>query len=478
MALDSLSGFFRYKLGRKLTLRIVLFSSVVTLFLTVVQFSFEFNQLSKKLDEVPNFIEKTMMPAIAESIWLDDRAQLQKLLQGINQLEFLDANKLALQDGERIEYIAGESNYSRSYLIEVTREGEHLGQLNLVVSVDVVFKHMLNQVYIILLKNGLKTAFVVFFILVLFRSMVGRHLLAMIAFMKSYPSAGDPHEILLLERTASEQPDELDELASAFNELHYRIQSESQKREAAEGQIIHLERVGTMGELATSLAHELNQPLAGILGYSDIASRLLNQPENKKEELRECLQKMGNEAERAAEIIKRTRAYVKREKPASETVDMLAVIKESIALIAHRGMQKNVGFTCLAQQSAKVDISKVQLQQVLVNLFNNAIQALSSGTSNVGQKKEIIVELHLSDQQVHLSVSDNGPGLSSEMKSQLFEAFRTTKADGLGLGLVICRNIIEAAQGGLTAENNSTGGARFTITLPRKDDLQQMKESK
>ena len=102
MVKNSEIGFFQYKLGRKLVLRVVLFSSLVTLILTAIQFGFEFRQLTRKLDQVPQFIETTMSPAIAESIWKDDRAQLHKLLQGINQLEFVDANKLHLADGERI----------------------------------------------------------------------------------------------------------------------------------------------------------------------------------------------------------------------------------------------------------------------------------------------------------------------------------------------------------------------------------------
>ncbi len=465
MPTDRVGRFFKYKLGRKLTLRIVLFSSIVTLFLTIVQFSFEFHQLSKKLDQVPNFIEKTMMPAIAEAIWLEDRAQLKKLLQGINQLEFLDANKLELADGERIEYVAGESSYSRSYTMPVIRNGNALGQLNLIVSVDVVFKHMLTQAYIILLKNGLKTAFVVFFILILFRSMVGRHLMTMISFMRSYPSTIESSPSLILDRKSEESPDELDDLAAAFNELNRRIQAESQRREDAESKIQHLERVGTMGELATSLAHELNQPLAGVLGYSDIALRLLKQPEG-QDEMRQCLVKMGDEAERAAEIIKRTRSYVKREKPAAEIVDLLSVVRESIDLIAHRGMEKGVEFVCTEQRSGRVSISRVQLQQVLVNLFNNAIQAIASDDSGLREKGKVIIEIELSEDQVYLTVCDNGPGLSPEVETQLFEAFRTTKEDGLGLGLMICRNIIEAAQGSLSAENCRSIGAKFTIALP------------
>lgn len=478
MSWGSKFSFFQYKLGRKLTFRIVIFSSIVTLILTVIQFGFEYHQLSKRLDEVPKFIDKTMTPAIAEAIWEDDKGQLKKLLQGINQLEFLDSSTLDLHKGESVIHVNRESNYSRIYDIDILREGRSLGSLSLVVSEDVVLLHMLNQIYIILLKNGFKTAFVVFFILVLFRSMVGQHLMKMINYMTSYGAskAGELEAGLRLDRKKTEAPDELDDLVLAFNELNARIQLESKKRADTESQIIHLERIGTMGELATSLAHELNQPLSGILGYSDIATRLVNRIESSQDfdheqaiddqantrlELQRCLIKIGDEAERAAEIIKRTREFVKRDCSNAERVDLLSVVKDSIALIEHRGLSHGVSFRCSAEFSVYVKLDKVQLQQVLVNLFNNAIQALSGLDAG-----RVIVCIQLLGDQVQLTVSDNGPGIDEDVKAHLFEAFRTTKEDGLGLGLVICRNIIEAAQGHLIAQNNEQGGADFILTLP------------
>lgn len=476
MSWGSKFSFFQYKLGRKLTFRIVIFSSIVTFILTVIQFGFEYHQLSKRLDEVPKFIDKTMTPAIAEAIWEDDKGQLKKLLQGINQLEFLDSSTLDLHKGESVTHVNRESNYSRVYDIDILREGNSLGSLSLVVSEDVVLLHMLNQIYIILLKNGFKTAFVVFFILVLFRSMVGQHLMKMINYMASYSAskAGELEKGLRLDRKKTEAPDELDDLVLAFNELNARIQLESKKRADTESQIIHLERIGTMGELATSLAHELNQPLSGILGYSDIATRLVNRiesPEKHKQErddqagvrleLTRCLNKIGDEAERAAGIIKRTREFVKRDSSNAERVDLLSVVKDSIALIEHRGLSHGVSFCCSAEFSVYVKLDKVQLQQVLVNLFNNAIQALSDLDDG-----RVIVSIKRLEDQVQLTVSDNGPGIDEDVKAHLFEAFRTTKEDGLGLGLVICRNIIEASQGNLGAQNNEQGGADFILTLP------------
>lgn len=466
MVKNSEIGFFQYKLGRKLVLRVVLFSSLVTLILTAIQFGFEFRQLTRKLDQVPQFIETTMSPAIAESIWKDDRAQLHKLLQGINQLEFVDANKLHLADGERLEYVANESINSRSYPINILREGEKLGAIELVVSIDAIFSHMLGQLYIILIKNGFKTAFVVFFMFMLFRSLVGQHLLRMINFMKQQKEGAD-QPVLNLDRTQNEQEDELDELADAFNQLIQRIEEENRarlheinQRQEAESQIVHLERVGTMGQLATGLAHELNQPLAGIMGYSDIALRLSKQG-NADPKLLECLTKIGDEAERSAKIIQRTRSFIRREPAKEDIINFTDVIQESMDIMSHRALQAGVEVEFNQTETAWIQMSRTQMQQVLVNLINNAVEVLENQAD-----ARIELTLYKEDGHICLSVLDNGPGFDTEIQAHLFEPFRTTKESGLGLGLVICRNLIEAAKGKLTAGNHSLKGAEFIIRLP------------
>jgi len=470
---DLEKGFYQYKLGRKLVLRVVLFSSLVTLILTAFQFVFEFRQLTRKLDQVPQFIETTMSPAIAESIWKDDRVQLNKLLQGINQLEFVDANKLYLTNGERLEYVANESKYARTYSINIVREAQQLGAMELVVSVEAIFNHMLGQLYIILIKNGLKTAVVVFFMFMLFRSLVGRHLLRMISFMQQRKQL-DTKPILQLNRTRDEKEDELDELAASFNQLINRIEEENRaklheinQRQQAEKQIVHLERVGTMGQLATGLAHELNQPLAGIMGYSDIALRLSKQS-NTDPQLRECLTKIGDEAERSAKIIQRTRSFIRREPIKDETVNLADVVQQSIDIMAHRALQAGVEIKFHPAEAVWVCMSLIQIQQVLVNLINNAVEVLEH---QAGARVELTLFKENGD--VCLSVLDNGPGLDEEIQTHLFEPFRTTKENGLGLGLVICRNLIEAAKGKLSAKNHPQKGAEFLIRLPMVEEKEQ-----
>ena len=472
------TGFFQYKLGRKLVWRIVLFSSLVTLILTAIQFTFEFRQLTKKLDQVPQFIETTMSPGIAEAIWQNDKQQLHKLLQGIDQLEFVDANKLHLADGERLEYIANESSYSRSYVINIGRGNEQLGTMELVVSIDAVFNHMLGQLYIILLKNGFKTAFVVCFIFILFRSLVGQHLLRMINFMKDKDLADNSSSpVLQLNRSEGEKQDELDELADSFNQLFARIEDENNakldainKRQEAEQQIVHLERIGTMGQLATGLAHELNQPLAGIMGYSDIALRLGKQ-RRVDPQLLECLTKIGDEAERSAKIIQRTRSFVRRESLPDEIIDLSSVVKEGIEIMSHRALQAGVKIEFIEQGSAEVKMSRVQMQQVLVNLINNAVEVLE-GRSGA----RIDLRQYIEGEYICLSVKDNGPGLAKSIENQLFEPFQTTKPNGLGIGLVICRNLVEAAKGTLEAINHPDQGMEFIIQIPvviKKDGEQE-----
>ncbi len=242
------------------------------------------------------------------------------------------------------------------------------------------------------------------------------------------------------------------------HELEERIQ-------ATQEQMDHLSRLSILGELSSTLAHELNQPLAAISNY---ARSLLRRQENGKlspEALLQATEEIANESERAAAILSGIRAFARKRTHVRERCDLAKLIDETAHLMAN--MQTRPPAIELHHQLAldarSVEAAPLQIQQVLLNLFKNAWDAQQS------QQIDTPLEVYLSaeGQGCKVAIRDHGPGLPTESRDRLFEPFFTTKADGLGLGLSICKTIIEAHGGSLQAEDAQPGpGMLFHFTLP------------
>jgi signal transduction histidine kinase len=221
----------------------------------------------------------------------------------------------------------------------------------------------------------------------------------------------------------------------------------------------------TMGELAASIAHEVNQPLGAIVGNADICLNWLANGRPDLDQLREALADISNDGHRASEVIARIRSLVKKSAPQKTMLDLNEVVGEVLALVRHEAQRKQVALNAeLHAELPRVHGDRVQLQQVLLNLTMNAIEAMSGVE---GRQRQLTVKTVRSDgNEASVAVQDNGVGITPSATEQLFKPFHTTKTEGMGMGLAICRSIIQAHGGYLWAEPNAGPGATFQFTLP------------
>jgi len=240
---------------------------------------------------------------------------------------------------------------------------------------------------------------------------------------------------------------------------------ESERRyHEAQMELAHANRVAAMGQLSASIAHEINQPITAAVTFADAALRwLCSQPPN-LDEVRQALGLIRESGVRAGDVIDRVRALVKKAPPRTDSLEINEVILEVIAL-TRREMAKN-GIsvqTQLIESLPAIRGDRVQLQQVILNLLINASEAMSATSEG---PRELLISTASTDAGVLVAVRDSGPGFAPESVDRLFESFYTTKPGGLGMGLSICRSIIETHQGRLWASANTPRGAVFQFTLP------------
>ena len=241
-------------------------------------------------------------------------------------------------------------------------------------------------------------------------------------------------------------------------------ESEQRFREA-QAELAHVNRVTAMGQLTASIAHEVNQPIAAAVTNAEAALRFLGRNPPDLEEVRQGLDSIVKDANRAGEVIGRIRELIKKTPPRKDWVDINDAIVEIVALTRSELVRSSVSLhTRFAQGMAPIHGDRVQLQQVILNLIVNAIEAMS-GVSGGARKLWISTEINPSNSAL-VAVRDSGPGLDPASLGRLFDAFYTTKTSGMGMGLSICRSIIEAHEGRIWAEANTPQGATFQFSLP------------
>jgi PAS domain S-box-containing protein len=245
-----------------------------------------------------------------------------------------------------------------------------------------------------------------------------------------------------------------------------RAEAELQRQR---GELAHLTRVSTMGELAASLAHELNQPLTAILSNAQAAQRFLAANPADVQEVGDILKDIIGDDNRASEVIQRLRALVKKEELAFDRLDLAGVIREVAALVHSDAILHGVRILLEVNPGLHmVRGDKVQLQQVVLNLLLNAFDAMKDCPAH---EREVKVQVErYGAGLLRVAVHDRGTGLNSDKLDKIFQPFYTTKREGLGMGLSISRSIIDAHGGCLWAENNLDRGATFYCTLPVSDE--------
>lgn len=241
-----------------------------------------------------------------------------------------------------------------------------------------------------------------------------------------------------------------------------RVQAEEELRQH-QHLLAHVSRLSTMGEMVAGIAHEVNQPLAAIAAYAKASERQLTKSNVNEPAVDQWLQQIGQQAVRCGDIIRRLRGFVKRGDGQRDRVPLRDLVHDSFSLLQADARQQGVQFrTDRLVETVQVQVCKVQVQQVLVNLFRNAIDALHQTP-----QPQISVSARELPDGLQIRVRDNGPGIEQQMQSHLFEAFYSTKEEGMGMGLAISRSIIESHGGKLTIRPDSKRGAEFIIELPQ-----------
>jgi signal transduction histidine kinase len=246
------------------------------------------------------------------------------------------------------------------------------------------------------------------------------------------------------------------------------LESTRRERQYREAQmaLAHANRVATMGQLTASITHEVNQPITAAVTYALAARRWLSADPPNFREVDDALSLIIKEGNRAGEVVERVRALVKKVPARKDAVAINDAILEVIALTRTEAANNSVSVrTQFAEDLPRVQGDRVQLQQVMLNLIVNAIQAMS-GIGEGPRELQVSIEAVPSEGGVRVGVRDTGPGLSPESLSRLFEPFYTTKPEGMGMGLSICRSIIEAHGGRLWAIPCEPRGALFQFTIP------------
>jgi signal transduction histidine kinase len=240
-----------------------------------------------------------------------------------------------------------------------------------------------------------------------------------------------------------------------------RSEQERERLRQLEADIDHINRVSIMGELAASFAHEIKQPIAAATTNAKTGLRWLQREPPVIEEAREAVSRMVKDVIRAAEIIDRNRALYKRDTPKRTAVYVNEVVEDMMALLHDAAYRQSISLRAELDESLPpIHADRVQLQQVLMNLMLNGLEAMKETGG------ELTVRSKTEDSKLLLSVSDVGVGLPVEDSERIFDAFFTTKAQGSGMGLSISRRIIESHGGRLWASRNPGRGATFSFSLP------------
>jgi len=264
----------------------------------------------------------------------------------------------------------------------------------------------------------------------------------------------------------------LDAVAQRLGRTAERLQGRQllrEKEEEMRERLTHLTRVSTMGEMASSIAHEVNQPLTAIATYAQACRRLIDAGEAPESRIREVLQSIAEEALRAGNIIHRLKDMVRRQESRWTECDLNTLIRdvEQLASVDARLHDVKLSFQ-LAQDLPSIMADGVQIQQVVLNLIRNGIDAVEE--AGVPNGRVVVRTGRAGPKAVRVTVEDNGPGLPAEVEDKLFQPFFTTKGGGMGMGLSISRSIASAHKGQISFTRDPSGGAVFHLTLPAFDD--------
>jgi PAS domain S-box-containing protein len=229
-------------------------------------------------------------------------------------------------------------------------------------------------------------------------------------------------------------------------------------------ELAHISRVTTMGEIATGIAHELNQPLTAIANYAESCVQAIAAGGPRADDkLLEWIEKIATNTHRAAEMIRRLRTFTRKSEPRRSTVELRDLLDEVVELVEPETRLRDMRLRLESNGELHATVDRIQIQQVLVNLLRNAYDAMAA---NPPDERQVVIAVHLHDDKAEISVEDAGEGIAPENLYRVFDAFFTSKPQGVGIGLAISRSIVEDHGGRLWVQPNATRGVTFRFTLP------------
>jgi PAS domain S-box-containing protein len=257
---------------------------------------------------------------------------------------------------------------------------------------------------------------------------------------------------------------EVIEIVGVGRDVTDRRKAEEQARQHLHT-LAHAGRMHSMGEMASTLAHELNQPLTAILSFSQASQRVIKNQDYDHDELENALQRIAVNAKRAGDIISHMRGFIRKEEPHTELSDINRLIREAIELVNSELLQLEIDVVFNQQESLPdVAVDPIHIQQVILNLVRNSMEAIEQHS---GGKRRISITTRMHKPGgIEVSITDTGPGLDAAIADKIFNTFATTKPEGMGVGLSICKSIIEAHGGELAIRQDPGSGATFSFVLP------------
>jgi signal transduction histidine kinase len=258
---------------------------------------------------------------------------------------------------------------------------------------------------------------------------------------------------------------EVVEIVGVGRDITDRRQAEEQARQNLHA-LAHAGRLQSMGEMASTLAHELNQPLTAILSFAQASGRVITEVNYDRDELAFALERIAVNARRAGDIIRHMRSFIRKEEPHTEICDVNRLIREAMDLVNAELLQMEIDSVLDLQADLPgIDVDPVQIQQVVLNLVRNSMEAIDKHPG--GQRRITVATRPGGSGGIEVAISDTGPGLDTDVAGKIFNTFVTTKAEGMGIGLSICKSIVEAHGSELVNRRRPGGGAIFSFVLPR-----------
>jgi C4-dicarboxylate-specific signal transduction histidine kinase len=250
----------------------------------------------------------------------------------------------------------------------------------------------------------------------------------------------------------------------AINREKTEILALTERLQQAQAELAHVTRITMLGEITASVAREVNQPLAAIVTNGEAGLRFISRDPAELGEVRGCLDRMVAEGRRASEVVQRIRALTKKSDVQATSVDLNTIVRESVALLQREATNHGVTMRLeLAPVMPTVKADKVQLQQVLMNLVINGLQAMPAVQDRA---HDLLIQTYVEPTCVRVAVRDNGVGLEPDQAKRLFSPFFTTKPNGMGIGLSLCRTIVEAHGGRIWVSRSPGPGTTFEFSLP------------